>query len=70
MLLSSQFTGTASPNINVFTLSGKLEIVFIAERKKEEIGSETGLSKEKQQKLVKFSQKLRSSQYWRKSVNP
>ena len=43
MLLSSQFTGTASPNINVFTLSGKLEIVFIiAERKKEEIGMETG----------------------------
>ena len=33
------------PHIIVITLSGKLEIVFIAERKKEEIGSETGLSK-------------------------
>jgi hypothetical protein len=43
------------PHIVIFTLSGK-----IAERKNKEIGPETDISREKQQKPVKFTQKLQS----------
>ena len=60
ILLTIQY----SPHIVVFTLFGKLEIMFIAERENEEIGLETELSREKQQKLVKSSDHPNISENW------